>query len=354
MKNSLPARPHLDHLRRQAKALLAALAEGDSEAMETLRQHLPAARGLTPEQIQQGTFRLADAQSAIARKSGFANWPQLARHVDQLRNLEGEWRFESLEVGGHPLPSAMLQSSRILIDGDRFRTESPEATYEGIFNIDVESAPHHIDIHFGAGPEAGNTNTGIFHLEGDRLTICLDTSGGLRPAEFSSRGGAGFACEVLLRTSTSRPENVTGGTSEARAEQVPETDAGDFTVQESPLMQRLQGAWKSTRLVLDGREMPRIVVNSGERIVERNHIVVRVGGSTVLDALFRINEAALPIQIDYLHSCDAGRGILQRGILAFEGEELIVNMAAPGQERPLDLESVAGQGRTLSRWRHKG
>ena len=49
----------------------------------------------------------------------------------------------------------MTANSRILIDGDRFRTESPEATYEGVFNINVEAQPHEIDIEFIVGPEAG-------------------------------------------------------------------------------------------------------------------------------------------------------------------------------------------------------
>ena len=43
----------------------------------------------------------------------------------------------------------------MMIDGDRFRMESPEATYEGIFTIDVEADPAQIDIEFVEGPEAG-------------------------------------------------------------------------------------------------------------------------------------------------------------------------------------------------------
>ena len=112
-------------------------------------------------------FRLADAQSAIARKSGFASWPHLARHVEQLRALEGTWAFARLEIDGSAIPASALEASRILIDGDRFRTESPEANYEGIFNINVEAQPHEIDIEFVAGPEAGNWNYGIFRLDGD-------------------------------------------------------------------------------------------------------------------------------------------------------------------------------------------
>lgn len=136
-------------------------------------------------------FRLADAQSALARESGFASWPNLARHVEQLRSLEGVWSFQRLEVDGTVLPAAGLQMSRLLIDGDRFRTESPEANYEGVFNINVEEQPQEIDIEFVAGPEAGNWNYGIFRLDGDTLDLCLNLNGKPRPAKSGSTPGSG-------------------------------------------------------------------------------------------------------------------------------------------------------------------
>jgi uncharacterized protein (TIGR03067 family) len=166
---NLPARPHLDHLRRQAKELLAALRDGDPAAAAVFRRHLPAARNMTDDKIRQAGFRLADAQAAVARQTGFAGWPHLARHVDTLRALEGTWEFAHLEIDGQVMPAGMTAQSRLLIDGDRFRTESPEATYEGVFNIDVEADPHAIDIEFVAGPEAGNRNLGIFRLAGDEV-----------------------------------------------------------------------------------------------------------------------------------------------------------------------------------------
>ena len=113
------------------------------------------------------------------------------------------------------MPAAALQASRLLIDGDRFRTESPEATYEGVFNINVEAQPHEIDIEFVEGPEAGNWNFGIFRLNGDTVEFCLDMNGKPRPTEFCASPGSGHACETLRRTSHARPENVKGGTASA-------------------------------------------------------------------------------------------------------------------------------------------
>ncbi len=205
MSKPLPHRPNLDHLRRQAKTLLAGIRAGDPDSIQLLTEHLPSATDMTGKAVATAGFRLADAQFAIARSTGFGSWPKLAQHVDLLRSLEGTWTFDFLEVDGNLVPSAHTQHSRILIDGDRFRTESPEATYEGVFNIDAEASPQHIDIEFTEGPEAGSWNHGIFRLDGDKLEICLDMTGEPRPREFGTAAGRGHAYEVLIRQPGTSP-----------------------------------------------------------------------------------------------------------------------------------------------------
>jgi len=206
MSKPLPHRPNLDHLRRQAKTLLAGIRAKDFDSIQILAEHLPAAKGMSVEEIASLGIRLADAQFAIARSSGFGSWPKLAQHVQLLRNMEGTWRFVSLEVDGNQISSTATQHSRILIDGDRFRTETPGVIYEGVFNIDAEASPSHIDIEFIDGPEAGNWNYGIFRLDGDRLEICLDMNGQPRPNTFGTAPGRGQAYEVLIRESNAAPQ----------------------------------------------------------------------------------------------------------------------------------------------------
>lgn len=68
-KRQLPSIPHPDHLRKQAKARLAAM-----------RAKLP-------------TARLADAQGVIAREYGFASWAALQAEVAQrTQGPRGQWR----------------------------------------------------------------------------------------------------------------------------------------------------------------------------------------------------------------------------------------------------------------------
>jgi uncharacterized protein (TIGR03067 family) len=359
VKNTLPNRPHLDHLRRQAKDLLASLSAGDARAVATFKEHLPAAGGMTAKQVQGAGFRLADAQSAVARQTGFASWPALARHVETLRALEGTWLFESLKVGGQTIPAAGIAHSRLLIDGDRFRTESPEATYEGTFNIDVEAEPCTIDIDFAAGPEAGNRNMGVFRLEGDRLDLCLDMTGAGRPPAFTSTPANGYALETLRRAGKNRPDKVDGGVATLRGAQPPKPAAshsGDscapgFEYTPSPLADRLQGEWTAVQIVRDGMELPAPMLAAAKRSAVKNEIKITVGGGVVVHALTRINEAATPHHVDYFNLAGAAKGTIQHGIMEWKDGVARFCMAAPGGPRPTDFTSPPGSGRTLSAWK---
>jgi uncharacterized protein (TIGR03067 family) len=351
MNKKLPARPNLDHLRRQAKALLAALESADEQAARIIQEHLPAAKGMSVAQVLQTRYRLADAQAAIARKTGFAGWPHLARHVEQLRALEGTWAFAHLEIEGNMIPAAGLKASRILIDGDRFRTESPEANYEGIFNINVEAKPHEIDIEFIAGPEAGKWNYGIFQVEEDQLEICLDLNGKPRPEKFDTSTGSGHAREILKRIIHVRPENVTGGTPPGPRLNQPAQDAGGFEYVESATLTKLQGKWKAVKIIRDGQELPSMMLRTGLRVATKNEIKISFGGQLMIHALVRINENTDPIQVDYYNIGGACEGAVQLGILKWLGDEACFCMAGPGQSRPADFTAPPGSERTVSQWR---
>lgn len=356
MSTSLPARPNLEHLRTQAKQLLARLRADDADAAQTFIDYLPAARNMTPRQVRHAQFRLADAQSAIARKSGFAAWPALARHVEQLRGLEGEWHFESLEVDGAAMPASILAQSRLLIDGDRFRTESPEATYDGIFRLDVEANPSHIDIEFVEGPEAGNWSYGIFRLDGDDLLLCLGLVGSDRPKTFATTRGSGHGLERLRRSSSARPANVKGGQRKKRPAPDPvppvTTDERDFAVHMTPLLERLQGEWAPLALVTDGKPLEDSWLAYGSRTIAGNETKVVFGGQTMLHAKMRLDDSQSPIAVDYLN---IGRGPARvtLGVIELKGDVVRFCMAPAGGERPADFTCERGSGRTFSEWKRK-
>jgi uncharacterized protein (TIGR03067 family) len=243
--------------------------------------------------------------------------------------------------------------SRILIDGDRFRTESPEATYEGIFNINVEAQPHEIDIEFVAGPEAGNSNFGIFRLDGDELEMCLDMNGKPRPHEFRTSLGSGRACEKLARSSAARPANVTGGTPPVRGPLASPATTTGFDFMPSPTLTRLQGEWSAVKIVLDGRDLPKAMLATGHRSATQHEVKITFAGQLMIHAQVRIDEGADPLRVDYYNLSGPAKGTIQHGIMSWSGDDACFNMAPAGRPRPEDFTCPEGSGRTLSQWRLK-
>jgi ankyrin repeat protein len=78
---TLPPRPHLDHLKTQAKDLLRQYRAGDSGACDRFRASLPAARGKDTAALRAMNLRLHDAQSCVAREYGFRSWDELRAYV---------------------------------------------------------------------------------------------------------------------------------------------------------------------------------------------------------------------------------------------------------------------------------
>jgi uncharacterized protein (TIGR03067 family) len=353
VNKKLPARPNLEHLRNQSKTLLSRMREGDAAAARVFSKYHPPAKGLSPEQVRGAGFRLADAQSAVARKSGFAAWPGLARYVEGLRSLEGTWAFRTLQIDGQAMPVEGIDSPRLLIDGDRFRMESPEATYEGLFDIDVERIPHTIDIDFVEGPEAGNRCEGIFELDGDQLTFCLGLTGATRPRDFASRPGTGHAFERLERVERARPAGVDGGTAQPLDPPAVPRDMSSFPDDVTPLLAALQGEWIPTELKTAGQALAPAMLAYGSRTMLGTETKVVFGGQTMVHAKVRMNDAASPVEIDYLNLSGPKRGSVSFGIMRWIGDEVVFCMASPGAPRPADFSCEKGSGRTFSRWRRK-
>ena len=92
MSRNLPARPNLEYLKNEAK-----------DRLDELRRADPRAQ-------------LADAQQALAREYGFANWPALKAHVDSRvvdapSAIAGGWIANVSRSKRHP--SNQFRSARI-------------------------------------------------------------------------------------------------------------------------------------------------------------------------------------------------------------------------------------------------
>ena len=338
MNKKLPARPNLEHLKGQAKSLLAAIKSQESEAKSAFAEFHPDKSPNDP--------KLADAQLVIARQNGLDSWPKLVHHVETLNQLEGTWGFESLEVGGNQIPAGMIGNSKIVMNGDRFNTLSPEGDYLGEFAIDVQKSPKEIDIHFIEGPHAGQFCYGIFELNGDELTFCLGLVGASRPTEFNTDASPMHALEHLRRVTKAAP--VTVATPQPPAPQGAEGNPEDFQVV-SPELEALQGEWLPLTVVNDGQPLPAQFLAYGKRVCKGNHVLVTFG-SPMVDALARIHDGN---QVDYLGQTGPMKGKIQLGIYQLVDGVATFCMAPPGAPRPTDFASEPGSGHTLTAWRKK-
>jgi len=83
MKRSLPERPDLGQLKKQAKELCAAVHAGDKAALDQAGIH----------ENERANFALNDAQRVVARDHGFPSWAKLKLHVETRTVDEAEARL---------------------------------------------------------------------------------------------------------------------------------------------------------------------------------------------------------------------------------------------------------------------
>src|SRR5688500_8779761 len=74
---SLPAKPSLENLRKQAKSLFKAARLNDEDALVQLRTFHPAWEA-------RSEFSLSDAQLVVARSYGFPSWSKLKQQVEVI------------------------------------------------------------------------------------------------------------------------------------------------------------------------------------------------------------------------------------------------------------------------------
>ena len=78
----LPSRPNLDHLKHQAKDLLADFRARKLDAFQRIREFHPRFHAASDAEIGEAALTLSDAHLAIAREYGFNTWPRLKKHIE--------------------------------------------------------------------------------------------------------------------------------------------------------------------------------------------------------------------------------------------------------------------------------
>jgi len=84
---TLPPRPNLEQLKRQAQELRRDFKNGDVSAAARLRANLPQFKHTPDEAVFERKLNLADAQRTIANEYGFADWARLKHHVEFAKRV---------------------------------------------------------------------------------------------------------------------------------------------------------------------------------------------------------------------------------------------------------------------------
>ena len=108
---SLPARPSLESLRKQAKKLARDIAAGDAGAIARARVHLPHVDLPLTQR---------NAQLVIAREYGYAGWQDLTAEVSKRLGKGLEW--------------AAAQARRVIHDNDVERLKQLLADYPALLS----------------------------------------------------------------------------------------------------------------------------------------------------------------------------------------------------------------------------
>src|ERR1035441_4910465 len=192
-----------------------------------------------------------------------------------LEMLQGTWTIVHLEMDGRKMSGG---AARIVVRGNRFTTIAMGAAYEGTVVVHQTTAPKSFELHFEQGPEKGNTNLGIYELDGDTWRICLATRGSERPNEFAAPPGTGIAMETLQRGTAAE---VTGFACAGRALDEPLCSEALMTLGLVPLAKyATTGTNDVATSLLD-------LIPDHEAILMANHGVVTFGKS-LLDAYRRM------------------------------------------------------------------
>lgn len=160
---TLPARPHLEQYKKQARELLRALQNRDPDALARASQAHPD----FSSHADQTSWQLADAQLILAREHGFASWPKFAAEILEVRIRA------SVNDLSDPFSTFVHAATVPRDDHDSGTLDEAElilTRYPGILDADIYIAAilghaTAVDRFVKSAPSAARTPGGPFHWD---------------------------------------------------------------------------------------------------------------------------------------------------------------------------------------------
>ena len=141
---------------------------------------------------------VALALVCLAGCKSSATTAQQSKEETDLDLMQGIWVADAYERDGKPVGAAILQRTRVDIEGDALELiETAEFGSIATFKLDEDANPKHIDLRTADRPD--RLLLGIYRLDGDYLRICWADFGKPRPTAFTTINGMGVVSLSLHR-----------------------------------------------------------------------------------------------------------------------------------------------------------
>ena len=119
---------------------------------------------------------------------------------------QGEWSMVSGSADGQAMPANMLKEMKRICKGDEVTTTmGGRVFFKAKITLDPSKKPKTIDYQMTEGFTKGQTQLGIYELDGDTFKSSFGKPGAARPADFSSKSGDGRTVSVWKREGSKGP-----------------------------------------------------------------------------------------------------------------------------------------------------
>jgi uncharacterized protein (TIGR03067 family) len=129
-----------------------------------------------------------------------------ADRPDDAKSIQGAWTPSKAELGGKPVPDAVLKMIKLKLDNGKYEASVAGESDIGTYTLDSASKPKGMTVNGTEGPNKGKSFPAIYELDGDTLRICYDLSGAKRPTEFKSTTGTKLYV-VTYKRKDEQPQN---------------------------------------------------------------------------------------------------------------------------------------------------
>jgi uncharacterized protein (TIGR03067 family) len=143
-----------------------------------------------------------DKELVVAGVAGLVGWQNDASKEDQ-RRLEGDWKVLSVVVDGK---DAFKKDGTGLVWSIKDGKITYGETYPGydVIDLDASKSPKTVNGKRYTSKGDGKATLdmafkGIYKIEGDSFSLCLDISDKVYPPSFESKPGSGFRLTTLSR-----------------------------------------------------------------------------------------------------------------------------------------------------------